>query len=127
VPEFLSDDWLDALDAAAQSVRLRHEVTPFVLEQVVTGTVDGDVRYQVVFADAAVRVVRGAPRRPDVSFATDVRTAGAIARGETNAQRALAAGRFRVGGSIGALVRRADALTALDDVFAAVRAVTTYR
>lgn len=129
MPEFLSDEWFTALDAAARSVRLRHEVTPFVLEQVVTGTGDGppDVRYQVVFSDATVRVVKGAPQAPDVSFVTDIRTATRIARGEINAQRALASGRFRVGGSIEALVRRADALATLDDVFASVRGVTTYR
>jgi putative sterol carrier protein len=127
VPEFLSDEWFGALDTAAQSVHLRHEVAPFVFEQVVTSTGEADVRYQIVFADRAVRVIKGAPRTADVSFVADLRTAGAIARGETNAQRALAAGRFRVGGSIEALVRRADALTALDDVFAAVRDITTYR
>jgi hypothetical protein len=127
VAEFLSDEWLGALDDAARSIRLRREVTPFVLEQVVTGASGGDVHYQVVFADASVRVVKGTPSAPDLSFVTDLHTATGIARGETNAQQALAAGRFQVRGRIEALVRRADALRALDDAFASIREATTYR
>ena len=69
----------------------------------------------------------GDAEAPDVSFATDRETAAGIARGETNAQRALAAGRLRVHGNIETLVARAAAFVALEDVFAAVRAGTTYR
>jgi hypothetical protein len=56
----------------------------------------------------------------------DRATAARIAQGEVNAQRALADGRMRIGGDIDVLVRRAAALRAVDDAFAAVRAETTY-
>jgi hypothetical protein len=127
VPEFLSDAWLEALDASARAMGPSPGVAPFVLEQVVTGTGRDDVRYQLVFAADGLRVRPGRPEAPDVSFATDHDTAAGIARGETNAQRALAAGRLHVRGNIETLMTRANALTALEDVFAAVRAGTTYR
>ncbi len=62
----------------------------------------------------------------DVTFVTGYETAVMLARGETNAQQALADGCLTVRGSIGALGAGASALAALDDVFAAVRAGTTY-
>jgi SCP-2 sterol transfer family len=128
VPEFLSDEWLAALDDSARSAPLLPDIAPFVLEQVITGVAGrGEVRYQLVFRDLGMRVQAGADEPADVWFATDVETAAGIARGETNAQRALAAGRFRVGGSINALVKRAAALSALEDVLGAVRATTTYQ
>ena len=83
--------------------------------------------YHLVFTIEGLRVVPGAAQDADVSLATDLDTAARLARGETNAQQALAAGRFRVRGNIDTLTRRAAGLRALDDVFAAVRAETTYR
>jgi len=61
-----------------------------------------------------------------VRLTTDYPTAVAIARGRENAQIALARGRLRLGGDVDALVKRADALGALDDATAALRAATTY-
>ena len=72
--------------------------------------------------------VRGrAPRRADapaadVRLETDYATAVALARGETNAQAALADGRLRVSGDVARLAAHASALARLDDLFAAVRA-----
>ncbi len=134
MPEFLSDEWLAALDASARAMGPLPIVAPFVLEQVVTST-DRDatgrggdeVRYQLVFTADGLRVQPGDAEAADVSFATDRETAAGIARGETNAQRALAAGRLRVHGNVETLVAHAAALVALEDVFAGVRAGTTYR
>ena len=124
---FLSDDWLAALDARARNDRSGPDVEMFVLEQVVTDVPDrGEVRYRVTFSADGVRVAPMATTAPDVTFGTDHATAVAISRGETNAQRALAAGRFSVRGNVEALVSRGSALAALDDVFAEVRAGTTY-
>jgi hypothetical protein len=135
VPEFLSDAWLAALDDAARAAGplpalaaiSREGDTPFVLEQGVRDGDDGEIRYQVEFAASGLRVRADDRREPDVTFATDRATAAALSRGETNAQRALADGHFQVRGDIEGLVARSDALVALDDVFAAVRARTTYR
>jgi SCP-2 sterol transfer family len=127
VPEFLSDEWLAALDASARSIGPLPDVAPFVVEQLVTDVEGrGVVRYHLRFDDAGVHVRPGAADIADVTFATDAETAAEIARGETNAQRALAAGRFRVGGSIEALTTRSAAFSMLEDVFGAVRDSTTY-
>jgi SCP-2 sterol transfer family len=128
VPEFLSDEWLAALDSSARAAPPVPGAAPFVLEQIVTDT-NGRrlVAYQVVFDDTGMRVDSGSTAPADVVFVTDIATAAAIARGTTNAQRALAAGRFQVRGNTETLVARAGALRALDGVFAAVRAETTYR
>jgi hypothetical protein len=73
-------------------------------------------------------VERSSPEdgRPDVTFNTDYATAVALARGTENAQRALGAGRLRLGGDLVLLAARADALAALDDVCAPLREQTTY-
>ena len=103
--EFLSDAWLAALDESARALDVPSGVAPFVVEQVVTDVRGrGEVRYQVVFAAEGVRIRRETDELADVSFATDAETAAGIARGETNAQHALAAGRFRVAGNVGTLV-----------------------
>ncbi|MGH8977087.1 MAG: SCP2 sterol-binding domain-containing protein [Acidimicrobiia bacterium] len=126
--EFLSDAWLEALDAAVRAARPVPDVAPFVIEQVVHDSAAGTERaYHLVFGDRDIRVVAGPASSADVTFSTDRETAECLARGETNAQQALAAGRFRVHGNIERLTRRAAGLRALDDAFAAVRAETTYR
>jgi hypothetical protein len=128
VPEFLSREWLAALDDAARgSDRLASLAGGgvFVIEQRVTGGPAGEVAYQVVLDGDGGRVVSGAANAPDVIVLTDYATGLALHRGETNAQHAFAAGRMKVRGEIGRLLDRADALRALDDVFASVRARTT--
>ena len=57
---------------------------------------------------------------------TELATARDLALGQVNAQHALARGRLRLSGSVEALLERADALRALDDVFGTVRAQTTF-
>jgi hypothetical protein len=130
VPEYLSDAWITALDAALRrSVAIR-ELAPFVIEQVVREVPQqGEVRYRVwVDADGghAGTSSDATDGRPDIRFTTDYKTAIAIARGTENAQTALAGGRLQLGGSLEVLVRHAEALGALDDATADLRSTTTY-
>jgi hypothetical protein len=132
VPEYLSDAWVAALDDALQASASVAAVAPLVIEQVVREVPKhGEVRYRV-WIDArgghAGRVVAGEEReaRPDIRLSTDYGTATAIARGSENAQTALAHGRLQLGGTLDVLTRHADALAALDDATAALRASTTY-
>ena len=100
---------------------------PLVIEQVVTGVPGrGEVRYFAWFDGERGHAATLGSRPADVVLRTDYTTAAAIAQGRENAQRALAAGRLRLGGEIDALTRNADALAALDDATAALRAATTY-
>jgi hypothetical protein len=127
VPEFLSEIWLRDLDAAVRAATGVSALAPIVIEQVVRSVPGrGEVRYHFRVDASGARVDEGASDHVDVRLSTDYETATAIARGEENAQIALAEGRLRLGGDIETLVRGATALGALDDATAALRAATTY-
>ena len=106
-------------------------------EAAAVATVDPGVRLTVrqVVDDAGwtVRVaggrvaVDGTPDGgADVTFVADRETAAALVQGRLGAQDALLVGRLRVQGDVAALLRAAPALAVLDDLFASVRATTTY-
>ena len=126
---FLSADWIAELDDAAQSSKtLAAQTSDVVLtiEQVVRGAPVGDVRYHIVIERGAVRVRPGAVATPDLTFITEYGSARALASGRANVQEELVRGRFKVTGRIDRVAAHESALDALDDVFAAVRATTTY-
>lgn len=126
MPAFLSDSWIEALDAAGREAGAGAGPV-LVLEQRVRGVPGrGDVAYHVVTGGRGLRVRPGPADRPDVTLTTDHAGAVALARGETTAQHLLAAGRLRVGGDVGALVAAAGVVDALGDVFARVRDATTF-
>lgn len=125
---FLSSEWLQELDVAARasdSLISLGDDGPLVIEQRVDSTPSGDVAYHFVIDADGARVVPGTADDPDVTVAADYATAVALHAGRLNAQQALASGSLTLGGDLNEVLRRADALQALDDVFAAVRASTT--
>jgi hypothetical protein len=128
VPEFLSEMWLRDLDRSVKGATGVSAPAPVVIEQVVHDVPGrGEVRYHLRVDAGGARVSAGEPvERADVRLTTDYETAVAIARGEENAQIALAHGRLRLGGNIDTLVRSAGALGALDDATADLRGETTY-
>lgn len=144
--EFLSPEWLVALDEAGRAATPAPEAhIDLVIEQVVTGdgapadaaqgdaerdgttddgaTDDGDpsITYHVELTGGRARFHPGPAERVDLRFTADRATAWAIASGTDSAQRAFMAGRLRVGGDLRALHQHPDALGALGDAFAAVR------
>lgn len=132
---FLSPDWFAEVgrQAPASSGTAAIEEGHLVLEQVVHGTPDGDVRYRVVVraGTASIEPPRasspnGGPVAPDLSIACDWATAVAVAQGELSAQAALMAGRLRVRGNLARLSGRATDLIGLDPVPEDVRRHTTY-
>ena len=127
--DFLSAEWIDALDAAARAATLPETVAAVSLtvEQVVRDSPDGETRYHLRIVDGGARVQSGPAEAPDLRLFADYDVAARIQRGEVNAQEALAAGRLKVQGRFAHLLRVDDALRALEDVFAPVRAATTYR
>lgn len=122
---FLTAEWIEALDAAARMAAVPAGVS-LVIQQVVTGEPGGEVRYHLVLADGHVRVRSGQAETADVTLVQSREVAAALSRGELNAQQALEAGRLKLRGDIGQLARHGKALTGIEDVFAAVRAATTY-
>ncbi len=126
MPAYLTPEWLDALDEALRSATVSVPA-PVLLEQVVTGVPGrGEVAYRVRLSESGARVDHDHTAAADVRLTTDYGTAVAIARGEQNAQIALARGRLRLGGQVDALSRVTDALVGFAAALASLRAVTTY-
>lgn len=128
VPEFLSAEWIDALDAAARGAALPDVAADVSLtvEQVVRDAPGGEARYHLRLDGGRVRVRRGPAEAPDLRLLTDYDIAVRLQRGEINAQDALTAGRLKMQGRFERLLHASDALHALEDLFAPVRATTTY-
>jgi hypothetical protein len=131
VAVFLSDEWIAALADACGGVTASPDGQRdrLVVEPVVLGVPGrGEVRYRMAFAADSCTVGGAAPdvASADVRLETDYATAVALARGEANAQAALADGRLRVSGDVARLAAHGSALARLGDLFAAVRATTTY-
>ncbi|MCB1038882.1 MAG: SCP2 sterol-binding domain-containing protein [Acidimicrobiales bacterium] len=121
---FLSDEWIAALDAAATSDEALGALSAglhLVVEQEVTGSPWGDVRFHVVVDHGQVHVRPGPAPDPLIRFSQDYATAAAIATGTGSAQRAFMAGRLRVGGDLRVLLDHVGTFEQLQDVFAAVR------
>jgi putative sterol carrier protein len=129
VPRYLTPEWLDAAQRAVEADETLAKATTDVrisVQQVVTGGPDGDAAYHVVIDDGTVRVVKGEAGDATVTFVQDWQTASAIGRGELSAQGAFMSGRIRVRGDLPKLVECADVFSEVDDVFAGLRAQTTY-
>lgn len=126
---YLSPEWFDDVNAAAQAGDAAEAVTEglrLVVQQVVTEAPDGDVRYAVRIEDGRVAVVPGEAPDADVTVTEDHRTATAVAKGDLAAPVAFMTGRIRVTGDTRALLAAQPALHRLDAVFAEVRDRTTY-
>jgi putative sterol carrier protein len=126
VASYLSEEWFDQLGAETVPAERAGTEGDVILEHLVTGGPEGDVRYHVRIAGGAITIVRGPATDPDVTFAEDYATAAAIASGELSAPAALLSGRIRVGGDMTTLINHRDVLAVDDPVPAAVRAATTY-
>ena len=122
---FLSPEWIAALAAAAREATVPGGVR-LTVQQVVTGDGEGDVRYHLVLAEGRLQVHPGEADTADVTLVQTREVAAALNRGQLNAQQALEAGRLKLRGDIGHLAREGRALSAMEDVFAAVRDITEY-
>ncbi len=118
---YLSEAWFEEVARATPA-----GVDGLMLQQVVTGTPDGEVRYHVGVSLGAAWVRPGQAEAPDATFTEDYATAAAVARGELSVHAALLEGRIRVAGNMAVLSARQDELVGLDPLPAAVRAETTF-
>jgi hypothetical protein len=134
---FLSADWFAevAADESPEPATAGHVAAgreQLVLEQVVHGTPEGEVRYRVVARDRTARIEpigltpNGPSAAPDLTISCDWATAVAMAQGHLSAQGALMSGRLRVRGNLARLSGWAADLTGLDPVPPDVRRRTTY-
>ncbi|MDQ2726155.1 MAG: SCP2 sterol-binding domain-containing protein [Actinomycetota bacterium] len=119
---FLSPAWFERVTGDADQADKHPDV---VLAQVVTGTPEGEVRYQVIIDDDRATILVGSPAEADMTFTSDYNTASAIASGALSAETALSEGRIRVSGNLNCLDNHAQALAGLDPM-ASARADTLF-
>ena len=130
VAKYLSQEWLDDLDRAAQATDLVRAVAPdlvFVVEHEVTEAPGGhrplSHRVRSGHGAAATRARRRVLMRASPRI---MRTAVAVSSGEINAQSAFMTGRLRVRGDMEKLIAAQPAIEALDKALEDARARTTY-
>jgi len=122
VPEFLTPEWIAALDDLARRAPdlVDAAEAPLVVEQrVVSAT--GTVTYHLVLGPGPARVIAGPAPAPDLTMVTTADAARRIHDGTANAQTCLADGTLRLRGNPEVLARRATVLGRVGDLFAAVR------
>lgn len=126
--EFLSDDWLAALDEAARA-RDGGDDDPLAdvhlsIEQVVSD----ERRWRLVVAGGDLSVIPESSfaGEADIRLTSDRATATAVARGQRPALDAFIAGDLVLGGNVQALLEHRAALESIGDLFAAVRDRTEF-
>jgi len=124
--QFLSDEWLAAMDEAARNRPVGDDDplrgVHLVVEQVV---VDGP-RWRLVLDDGRLSVARGGKTEPDVRLTADRATAEAIATGRRAALEAFITGDLVLGGDVRRLLDHGAALEVMGDLFASVKSATTF-
>jgi hypothetical protein len=122
VEEFLSPEWILALDSLARNAPELDSVaeSPVVIEQHVH-TATGRVAYHLVLGPGAARVFSGPSSAPDLTLSTTESAARSIHEGAANAQACLAEGSMRLRGDPEVLTRHAAALGKVGDLFASMR------
>lgn len=118
--EFLSTEWIAAMDDAARRV-------PGDAIAGVTVTVEhvvDAVTWHLAVADGTVRILAGPADDPDVRFRSALDVARSIASGERAATDAFMAGELQIGGRLDVLMEHHRGLAAIEDAFAPVRAAT---
>lgn len=123
--QYLSPEWIEALDRAARGVAADPAVS-VTLQVRVDGGPSGDVAYAVVVADGTVGVTSGELPGASVVLTQAYETAVAVATGRTNALEALQQGDIAIEGDADGLRAAQPALTALDTAAAGIRAETSF-
>ena len=126
---FLSDEWLAELDRA---VALDEEVASaasgihLTIEQVVLNDTGDEVRYATRVEDGRVRLEPGPVDGAHVTITEDYDTAAALAQGAITPQDAILAGKVKMRGDVGALLKGQEVLERVRACFDDVRARTEY-
>ncbi|GAC1412738.1 MAG: SCP2 sterol-binding domain-containing protein [Actinomycetota bacterium] len=114
--KFLSDEWLSEVEsrlnadegfqkaAAGQTAKLQQEVS---------GTPDGDMKYGFSLEGGKVQLTRGDIDGAEATIAQSYETAKDLALGETTGQAAFMAGKLKITGNLMKLMTLQGVLTAM--------------
>ena len=118
---FGSPEWVAAVVAALRAARIPDAA--FTLQQIVTGSADGELRYWLSFEGTDVDGGTGdAPNTADITLTQDHDTAVALATGELNPQGAFMQGRLKITGDMGKLLKNQAVTDALGPAMGSVAA-----
>jgi putative sterol carrier protein len=126
---FLSDEWVADLNgavAADEQVSAAASGVHLTIQQVVVGPDGGETCYFTRVDDGRVELTPGRADDADTTITEDYDTAAALARGDTTPQDAILAGKVRVSGDLGVLLKGQEVLESLRARFDDVRARTEY-
>ncbi|HUP70762.1 MAG TPA: SCP2 sterol-binding domain-containing protein [Acidimicrobiales bacterium] len=129
---YLSQGWFDEVnEAAGKSATLRDATAgvQLTLQQVVTGTPEGDLRYWLRIDDGTVETGLGTPAEggpPHATVTQSYETARAVINGGLSTEEAFLGGRIRLRGDIGVILRHQSVLNSLGEPFDEVRRRTEY-
>ncbi|HWC40108.1 MAG TPA: SCP2 sterol-binding domain-containing protein [Acidimicrobiales bacterium] len=129
VARFLSDEWLAQLNhavAADERASTAAAGIHLVIQQVVVADDRDQIRYATRVDDGRVWVEPGPAEDAHVTITEDYDTATALAQGATTPQDAILAGKVRVRGDVGALLKGQEVLERVRACYDDVRAHTEY-
>jgi ubiquinone biosynthesis protein UbiJ len=129
MPRFLSDEWLAELNGAVASDEQLSRAASGIhltVQQVVVGPEGHETCYATRVDDGRVELMPGRADDADATITEDYDTAAALARGDTTPQDAILAGKVRVSGDLGALLKGQEVLETARARFDDVRARTEY-
>jgi putative sterol carrier protein len=117
--QFLSDEWLEGVKQGlneSDGFRKGAGTAKAKLQQVVTGTPDGERRYWIAIEDGHVDIGPGDVEQPDVTITQDYQTAAQMARSEINPVSAFMTGKLKINGSMTLLMQLQGAIGELPKV-----------
>ena len=100
---FLSDEWIEALDASVGAQETGPSADPLVVQYDVA-TENGPRAYHLILGPDRDRAVAGPAPSADVFFSMDAETALAISKGELSTEEAFITGKLELAGDATALI-----------------------
>ncbi len=105
---FLSDEWMEAANAALQesagfqsAIAGKNLGVQFVVSD---GADGGQLDYYMSIGDGAATLAKGELEGADVTVTSNYETAAGIAKGDLNTQMAFMTGKIKVGGNLAVLM-----------------------
>ena len=127
--KYLSDEYLTAVESALNGNDAFQNAAKGQgarLQQVVTGTPDGEVHYGFVIDGGKVTVSKGDIENPEATVTQDYETATKLAKGELQGQAAFMQGKLKISGNLMKMMQLQGVFTAMPGALKDVDSSTDY-